>query len=209
MPGIRPGRVDFAGRAPCPSRSPARRVDHCRTSPSSRSSSKRPMGPAQSGTKRHRSWLESGAWLQGGSEQRRCGIGGRITAFSRMKDARSRFQPGPGVRPGRRWVHTDNPSVVDHVIADESLAVEDRMPSVQASALLADQDEPVARPDLAAKPDVLHAPECDESTSSVEMDLLAEEAGELRGGLADHDAGHQRIVGHVAANPKLVGPRRP
>ncbi len=38
-----------------------------------------------------------------------------------------------------------------------------------------------------------------------QVDDVAIEAGELRGGLADQDAGHERIVGHVAPDPELVG----
>ena len=69
---------------------------------------------------------------------------------------------------------------------------------------LGDEDEPVAGPDLAAEADVLHAAEADEAVLD-ELDVVAVIARELRGGLADQDARHQRVVGHVAADPELVG----
>ena len=73
---------------------------------------------------------------------------------------------------------------------------------------LRDEHEPVAGPDLAAEADVLHAAEADEARL-VQLDGVAVVARELRGRLAHQDAGHQRIVGHVAADPELVGLRRP
>ena len=47
-------------------------------------------------------------------------------------------------------------------------------------------------------------PKADEALL-VQPDLPAEKAGELRGRLADQDARHQGVIGHVAAHPELVG----
>ena len=69
---------------------------------------------------------------------------------------------------------------------------------------LGDQHEPVARPDLAAEPDVLHAAEGDEALLE-QLGLSAEEARKLRGRLAHQHARHERVVGHVAPHPELVG----
>src|SRR5262249_22064238 len=75
----------------------------------------------------------------------------------------------------------DDLAVEDHIAADEALALEDGMPAMQPLAL-ADEHEPVAGPDLAAEPDVLHAAEGDEALR-VQADPAAVEAGELGGGL--------------------------
>ncbi len=76
----------------------------------------------------------------------------------------------------------------DHVRTDEPLTVEDRMPPVQPQGL-ADEHEPVTWPNLATEPDILHAAEGDESIVE-QVGLFAEEARELRGGLANQDSGH-------------------
>src|SRR5262249_17930176 len=52
--------------------------------------------------------------------------------------------------------------------------------------------------------DVLHPAEADESRLA-EPGRLAEATRELGGCLADQDSGHKRKVGHVAADPELVG----
>ena len=70
---------------------------------------------------------------------------------------------------------------------------------------LRDQDEPVARPNLPAETHVFHAPEADEALLD-QLDVPAEEAAKLRGGLAHQHAGHERVVRHVAAHPELIGP---
>ena len=56
----------------------------------------------------------------------------------------------------------DDLAVEDHVGADESLALEDGVPAMEPDGL-GDEHEPVARPDLAAEPHVLHAAEGDEA----------------------------------------------
>ena len=96
----------------------------------------------------------------------------------------------------------DDPAVVDHVGADEPLAVEDRLAAMEPERL-GDQHEPVAGPDLATEPHVLHAAKGDE-IPRCGAGSGGKEARELRGRLADQDARHQRIVGHVAADPELV-----
>ena len=72
------------------------------------------------------------------------------------------------------------------------------------AAGLRDQDQPIAGADLAPEADVLHPAEADDAPFG-QVDHVAIIAGELGGGLADQDAGHERIVGHVAADPELVG----
>ncbi len=58
---------------------------------------------------------------------------------------------------------------------------------------MATSTQPVAGPDLPAEPNVLHAPEGDEALV-VQAELMAEEAAELRGRLADQHARHQRVI---------------
>ena len=64
---------------------------------------------------------------------------------------------------------------------------------------LGDQDEAVAGSDLPPEPDILHPPEADEAAFG-QIDDVAVVAGELGGGLAHEDAGHQ-------AGSRACGPR--
>ena len=90
-----------------------------------------------------------------------------------------------------------------HVVVDEPLGLEDRLATMDADRL-GDEHEVVPRSDLAAEADILQAAESDE-VDLVELDVMAIIARELRGRLADQYAGHEGIVGHVAADPELVG----
>ena len=68
---------------------------------------------------------------------------------------------------------------------------------------LSNDHQAVARPDLAPKPNVLHPAEAEEPLVGDPIQVTVE-ATNLGGRLADQDARHQRIVGHVAADPELV-----
>ena len=68
---------------------------------------------------------------------------------------------------------------------------------------LPDNDQTVSRPNLAAKPYLLHAAKAQEAASN-QSDMTAIKATDLGSRLTNHHPRHQRVVGHVTPHPELI-----
>src|SRR5208337_894695 len=193
------GWLRWPETVPCPSRPRARRDDRYRKRWPSREALGRDAARGRAGRPRHRWSVASGtSWVGGiclGRRVRRAhgGTGGSRRVHALL--ART-FCWGSDH-------HTDHLAVKYHVRFHEALDLEDRLAAVQPDAL-ADQHQAVAGADLAAKANFLHSAEADK-TDLEQSRGLAVIARELGGGLAYEDAGHERVIGHVAPDPELVG----
>ena len=81
-------------------------------------------------------------------------------------------------------------------------AANDHRPAADLEQL-DDHHQPIARHDAAAELDFFQAAEADDFGPQ-EVIFLHKVAGQLGGDFTDDDAGHQRGLGHVAANPEFI-----
>ena len=98
---------------------------------------------------------------------------------------------------------SDDVAAEDHLPFDEALEVVFGEPILAQLCELRDQHETATGIDRCSKADFVHAAEA-EVIAAQNFVLASEKARELRGTLAQHNAGHQRVFGHVAANPKFI-----
>ena len=100
--------------------------------------------------------------------------------------------------------HADHFATEDHLFIDEALELE-LGPTLQTDRRDAGcNDQPLARKDGPAKPDVAHTAEAEEVARFQDVVFAGVKAGQLSGTFAEDDAWHEWESGHVSLYPELV-----